>query len=199
MYSLLHIIFVLASKQFWLFIVFLIFYPLFIYFSLWLCIRGFRAYFLMRNSTQWLATTGTLLDTRIVYNNIANAGNYNFDFVIVKKYKYTIDGQTYIANSDLPSDHIFINEYNSMAHFAGHYGDYTQEIGYQTAKNQLKNLKSKKLTVYYDPKNPKQACLRKGVKGSIYVTIGMGCFLFLLLLILGIEIIPKMISTISLA
>lgn len=143
----------------------------------------------MKNSTKWSATTGELLDTKILYNNFASSGSYNFDFIVVKKYRYTIDGIVYTSNTDLPSDHLFIGEYNSMAHFSGHYGDYKQELGYHTAKKQENHLKKSPLMVYFDPENPQRSCLRTGVKGSVYVTMGMGLFLFLLLILLGLEIV----------
>ena len=150
-----------------------ILFPLFLYFSGWLFITGILGLCRMIKSKNWHWQIGEIIDAKIKFKEDSEEG---FTFVMEKTYKYTVNENEFTSSQSLASDSIYSKEFKSIEDFPEKRGDYSTKFGYQDLERESKNAIGKQVTVYFDPNNPKIACLEPGINNRIFIPIFMGLF-----------------------
>lgn len=153
-----------------------VFLPLFLYFAYWLFITGIIGAIRMLNSKNWKPVIGRVTDSEIRFMKFGGDSEspVSFKFVLKKTYSYIIDGKEYESNQTLASDSLYQKEFKPMSKFPKQYGDYKIDPDYLTAEESIKRLIGKPITVYFNPKKPKIACLENRFEKEIFLPIIMG-------------------------
>mgnify|MGYP006137772597 CR=1 FL=1 len=153
-----------------------IFLPLFLYFAYWLLITGIIGAIRMLKSKGWKKNNGTIVDSEIRFKKFGGDSEspVSFKFVLKKTYSYFVNGQKYESDQTLASDSLYQKEFKPMSKFPKRYDNHKSKFNYlETAKN-VKNLVGKPVIVYFNPNNPKKACLENRFEKGIFLPIIMG-------------------------
>ncbi len=150
--------------------------PLFLYFAYWLFITGIIGAIRMLKSKKWKPVVGKIIDSEIRFMKFGGDSEspVSFKFVLKKTYLYKVNGKEYKSNQTLASDSLYQKEFKSMSKFPKEYGDYKTDRNYLDAQESIKRLIGKPITVYFNPKNPKIACLENRFEKEIFLPIIMG-------------------------
>lgn len=153
-----------------------IFLPLMVYFSYWLFFTGIIGLHRMHKSKKWKHCIGKITDAEIRYKKFSNGSDVDIDFkfVLVKTYEYIVDDVKFQSSQTYASDSLYEKEFKPMSKFPKRYKEYYNSLGYQKAKSDVEKMIGKKTTVYYNPKNPKKACLINKIHKEIFLPIIMG-------------------------
>ncbi|TVZ07910.1 uncharacterized protein DUF3592 [Cellulophaga sp. RHA_52] len=156
--------------------IYLCVFTTFLYFSYWLFITGIIGTIRMLNSKKWKPIIGKIIDSEIRFKKFGGDSEtpVSFKFVIKKTYSYTINGKEYESNQTLASDSLYQKEFKPMSKFPKQYGDYQTNPNYLKVEENIKRLIGKPITVYFNPKKPKIACLENRFGKEIFLPIIMG-------------------------
>lgn len=127
----------------------------------------------MLESILWKSVIGKVIDSEMRFKTFkGGSGHTIFNFVIIKTYTYIVNGNNYKSDQDLVSDSLYSEDYKFISEFYDKYGEYPKVYSeYIKTKESLINSL---ITVYFDPNNPKKACLEKGFDKMILSPIFMG-------------------------
>ena len=154
-------------------IVICILLPLLFYFVLWLVITGCIGTYRMVQSKKWLAIKGKIISTEVNYENFGAENGEEKKYVKVKTYFYSVNGSHYTSNQTLASDSLFLKEFKSV----GKNDNETklkQVLSALKSGEKLNAINGEITRVYYNPKNPKTACLDLRFNKEILLQIIMG-------------------------
>lgn len=132
----------------------------------------------MFKSKNWNSTIGEITDSEIRFMKIARSDENleGFKFVLKKTYAYKVNEINYDSNKTFAADPFSQNEFKSMSEFPEKYGDYRTNVNYVQIEQNIKSIIGNPITVYYNPNNPKLACLENRFEKQILLPISMGLF-----------------------
>ncbi len=156
-----------------------VFLTLFLYLTYWLFITGVIGAIRMLKSKHWKKTIGKIIDSEIKFKKFGGDAetSVSFKFVLLKTYTYVVDGKEYKSNQTLASDSLYQKDFKPINKFPKKYGDYKTNSNYLEAERNIKTSIGKSVTVYFNPRKPKMACLENRFEKGIFMPIIMG-FLF---------------------
>ncbi len=152
-------------------------FPINLYFTYWLFITGIIGLHRMEQSTRWKWCIGEVIDAEIKWVKYSKEGQERFPdywFILVKTYKYIVNEIEYESNQTYACDSIYEKEYNTMDKFPKDNDVFFQSNKFIEVQNEKTHQIGRKITVYYDKKNPKRACLINKINNQIYLPILMG-------------------------
>lgn len=150
--------------------------PLFLYFAYWLFITGIVGAIRMLSSRNWKPTIGKVIDSEIRFIKFGGGSEdpVSFEFVLKKTYTYSVNGKKYESNQTLASDSLYQKEFKPMSKFPKKYGDYRKYPNFLDAEKNIKVWIGRPITVYFNPGNPRVACLENRFEKEILLPIFMG-------------------------
>ncbi len=160
------------SKDTLIIILVLFLYVSTFYFSFWLFITGIIGGIRMLRSRNWKSTTGIITNTEIRFKKFGGGGDssVNFKFVRLNTYSYVVNGKKYESNQNFASDSLYQKDYKPLSKFPNYYKNYRINL----EEDEIKTFVGQNITVYYDPINPKNACLINKFNKEILIPIFMG-------------------------
>lgn len=146
------------------------------FFSWWLLTSGLVGLYRMIDSKKWLQTVGRIKDAEIKFAQFGDEyeGDIRFRFVLQKIYTYSINGKEYEGNQTAASDSLYMQDYKSIDKFPKKHGDYLLNAEFIKVNNSINYLIGRNIPVYYNPSNPKKACLDTSFNKDIFMPIFMG-------------------------
>lgn len=128
------------------------FYILFLFVGLYFIGQGIKGLVFRLRSNQWLPTKGIIIKSDI--GVVSTGQGYIGKMYPILEYKYSVNGREYVSSRIYSS------------------GILTWNYKYREL-NEILIPENKEISVYYDPKNPKIACIKKD---DYYVSISIIIF-----------------------
>ncbi len=167
--------------------------PLGIYFSYWLFITGIIGLNRMQKSTRWKFCIGEVIGAEIKFTKFSDEGVADYLFSLKKTYKYTVNEVEYVSNQAYASDSLYVKEHKNLVEFPKADEIFLKSNQFIKIEKEKEIQIGRKITVYYNQKNPRKSCLFNKINNQIYLPIFMGLLFGIGLTILVLKLIGNLI------
>ncbi len=128
---------------------------------------GYHTYKEALKTENWPSVTGTIIETRVIRNNI----RYSTSYSPYIKYSYVVENKQYINTVIYSGNMSLTGSYETIKDFIDEYPNNSQVM------------------VYYNPNSPQDSVLIPGATAGHFAMIGTGIFVFAISIVLAFILI----------